>query len=214
MEKDSPSEGITALAGGGSSGGVTGQPNAKPAEAPKQRMMNPEQFLKRQQSFLMNSDANKNPREHVLEVFFNSAKITNFETFGEPGAGVLSASFSPSPSEDKYIAASKGNGEVDIYSLDTCKKKYTIRNPQRRVPFTMVKWRPRPEGSGFCTNNVLGTVNTDGQIQHWHMATGKCISTIPPEYEEESQLFGLDYSENARKLVVCGQYPVVGPLIT
>jgi COMPASS component SWD3 len=87
---------------------------------------------------------------------------------GDGDAMIHSACFSK---DDKYIAASKNNGEIDIFNLATKKRKYTIRNPKGKVPFTMVKWREHNES--FLTNNVIGSVNSDGQIQHWHVATGK-----------------------------------------
>lgn len=46
-----------------------------------------------------------------------------------------------------------------------------MRNMNKRSPFTMVKWRGKGDDF-FKTNYVLGTANSDGQIQHWHMATG------------------------------------------
>lgn len=102
------------------------------------------------------------------------------ETYAILGDGIddvsiRSACFSP---EGKYIACAKTSGEVDIYSVASKEKRYVLRNPNKKSPFTMVKWREKGERSDdpsqtiFKTSNVLGTVNSDGQIQHWHMATG------------------------------------------
>ena len=39
-----------------------------------------------------------------------------------------------------------------------------------------MKWRPN--SGQFKIKRVFVTLNADGEIQHWHLASGKLLSTI------------------------------------
>lgn len=133
--------------------------------------------------------------------------VKDYAVFGDDSGEyntVHSACFSP---EDKYVACAKSNGEIIIYNVETKTESFMIRNRERRIPFTMIKWRGKTDS--FNLNNVVGTVNSDGQIQHFHVATGKCISSIQEEFGEESQLNAFDYSYNFAKQAVCGVHPSI-----
>ena len=116
---------------------------------------------------------------------------------------IHSACFSP---DDKYIACAKSNGEIKIYNVDKATEAYCIRK-EKRSPYTMIKWRGKSDYSQL--NNVVGTVNSDGQIQQFHVPTGKCLSTIQENFGEDSQINAFDYSYNFKKQAVCGVHPAI-----
>lgn len=65
-------------------------------------------------------------------------------------------------------------------------------------PFTYISWRP--ESENFKIRNILTTTNTAGEIQNWHINSGKCLSTI----NAGSELYSLNYNNDGTKLVVAG----------
>lgn len=65
-------------------------------------------------------------------------------------------------------------------------------------PFTYITWRP--ENEHYKTRNILTTANTAGEIQNWHLNSGKCLSTINVGCE----LNCIDYNKDGTKLVVAG----------
>ena len=46
----------------------------------------------------------------------------------------------------------------------------------------------------------MTTANTAGEIQNWHLNSGKCLSTI----NVGSELYSLNYNRDGTKLVVAG----------
>lgn len=117
---------------------------------------------------------------------------------------IHSACFSP---DDKYVACAKSNGEIKIYNVQKASEAYSIRNKEKRTPYTMIKWRGKSDYSQM--SNIVGTVNSDGQIQHFHVPTGKCLSTIQEKFGEDSQINAFDYSYNFKKQAVCGVHPSI-----
>lgn len=129
----------------------------------------------------------------------------------------LSVKFSPN---GKYIAASTDNGRVEIYDTEAPsndisypsdfshkKLKYQIFNSKKMSPFTCLKWR---NGKGFNTTNVIGTVNSMGQIEHWHVPSGKLLSSfIDSDPGLDPQLCSLDYTLGSEKFAVAGAEPIV-----
>lgn len=77
------------------------------------------------------------------------------------------------------------------------------------VPFSYVRWRP--ENSNFKTKNIFTTVNADGEIQTWHLTSGKCLSTIKDDSKNtiDKQLYCVDYNSDGSKIAVCGSEPIV-----
>lgn len=73
----------------------------------------------------------------------------------------------------------------------------TIYTPESvKYPFSYISWRP--ENENFKTRNILTTTNTAGQIQNWHLNSGKCLSTI----ETGRELYCLNYNKDGTHLVV------------
>jgi hypothetical protein len=59
------------------------------------------------------------------------------------------------------------------------------------------------------THNVYATVNSEGDIQQWHMTSGKCLSLIETPKTLDPQLYCLDYNQDASNFAVCGSEPCV-----
>jgi WD40 repeat protein len=74
---------------------------------------------------------------------------------------------------------------------------------ENKTPFSYIAWRP--ENENFKTRNILTTVNAEGEIQNWHMNSGKLLSTMKDDSQVlDKQLYGLDFNPDGTKLVVCG----------
>ena len=79
---------------------------------------------------------------------------------------------------------------------------FNIQN-ENKTPFSYILWRP--ENSNFKTRNILTTANADGEIQNWHLNSGKLLSTIKDESGAiDKQLYCLDYNSDGTKLVAAG----------
>lgn len=79
---------------------------------------------------------------------------------------------------------------------------------ENKVPFSYVAWRP--ENENFKTKNIITTANADGEIQNWHLNSGKCLSTMKDDSTAiDKQLYGLDFSHDGTQLVACGSEPII-----
>lgn len=142
--------------------------------------------------------------------------LNNIIIVGEPDTKIYSVRFSD---DDKYIAAATHSGEVQIYNLNSMRKSYTLQPEDKKgVSFSCVKWRPK--NAARKTKNVLVTTNADGEIQFWHMNSGKFIGFffrlcyLPPylgkllstikEEGREPTLNSLDYNADGLKFAVVG----------
>ena len=50
------------------------------------------------------------------------------------------------------------------------------------------------------------TTNIEGEVQHFHLLSGKCLGTLK---DDGSELYCLDYNADASKFAVCGQNPII-----
>ena len=78
---------------------------------------------------------------------------------------------------DKYIAASCGDGSIRIFNVFTQKQSYVLNTDmQNKMPTTNLRWRP------ICapgvTKNVLIATNADGSLTHFHTTSGKQLNRI------------------------------------
>uniref|UniRef100_A0A0G4HNX9 Anaphase-promoting complex subunit 4-like WD40 domain-containing protein n=1 Tax=Chromera velia CCMP2878 TaxID=1169474 RepID=A0A0G4HNX9_9ALVE len=104
--------------------------------------------------------------------------------------------FSP---DDQYLAASHANGLIKIFSTASGKTAFQL-NTGEHAPTTQLRWRPLANAGK--TRNVLVSVNSDGQVQHWHMNSGKLLSEIG---EKGNQLFCVDYTNDGSLFAVAGR---------
>ena len=83
-----------------------------------------------------------------------------------------------------------------------------MKSYKGNVPFTSLRWRP--ENAIFKTKNIFTTVNSEGEIQTWHLTSGKCLSTMKDDNKNiDKQLSCLDYRSDGTKIAVCGSEPIV-----
>lgn len=69
-----------------------------------------------------------------------------------------------------------------------------------KLPTTAIRFRP--EGSRAKTKNVLLSVDADGNVQHWHLTSGKCLSTIT---DKENPLLCVDYRPDGEVFAAAGK---------
>ncbi|CAD8054846.1 unnamed protein product [Paramecium sonneborni] len=106
--------------------------------------------------------------------------------------------------EDKYIACACENGTVRIFNVKKRQLSYQIYSLVKNIPFLYVKWRPQAQQ--FKTRNIFVTGNTKGEVQHWHMTSGKCLGTMK---EDNTDIYCINYNQDATKLAVCGLNPII-----
>jgi COMPASS component SWD3 len=125
---------------------------------------------------------------------------------GQAGVKTFSIKFSW---DNKYIAAGLETGQIHVYSVRNKELKYVIKPEKEKVPISYVRWRP--ENGNFKTRAIFVTSNADGEIQYWHLRSGKCLASFKDESKEslDKQLFCIDYNEPGTKLVSCGSEPLI-----
>jgi len=102
------------------------------------------------------------------------------------------------------LAAGGGDGCIRVFHTGSGKKLYCLggdfSKSKIQLPATCVKFRPPAKFSK--TKNVLISGNCDGEIQHWHVTSQKCLSTI---VEPENQVFSLDYHPEGTQFASTGK---------
>mmetsp|Transcript_15598 Transcript_15598/g.38625 ORF Transcript_15598/g.38625 Transcript_15598/m.38625 type:complete len:362 (+) Transcript_15598:91-1176(+) len=137
-------------------------------------------------------------------------------------AEVFCCKFSP---DDASLAVSYADGTIRVFNAESGAEEFTLNNRKTDetdmepmgegeddaliramkppcFPTTQVRWRP--SGSESRTKNVLISVNAenDGEVQHWHIKSGKCLHTIE---EKDNQIFCLDYYHNGSLFATAGR---------
>lgn len=93
--------------------------------------------------------------------------------------------------------SARRDGKILIFNVKKKCVVSTISTPEStKYPFSYISWRP--ENENFKTRNILTTTNTAGQIQNWHLNSGKLLSTM----ETGRELYCLDYNKSGTNLVV------------
>lgn len=123
-----------------------------------------------------------------------------------PASECFCVRFSP---DDALLAASFANGAIHVYNCSTGKQEFQLNSNVDRVegsllplPTTQLRWRPHAAQSK--TKNVLISVNceTNGEIQHWHIKSGKCLHTIT---EPGNSIFCIDYFSDGSAFATAGR---------
>ena len=75
------------------------------------------------------------------------------------------------------------------------------------LPATCIRFRPTGDGR---TKNVLIVANAGGTVQHWHMTSGKCLSTMTfGNGDAEDQVYCLDYRPDGDQFAASGKDPAI-----
>ena len=156
--------------------------------------MNPNQMQAAEQEF----DSDHDPKSSTQLLSNDAPPINSHAVLGAGETEVYSVRFSDN---NKYIAAATNDGTIDIYNVNNKALAYQIQG-KNKVPFSCVRWRQINDFNR--TSNVLLTCNSEGEIQHWHMTTGKLMSTVKAPEPGDPQLFNLDYNYDSSKFAVVG----------
>ena len=115
------------------------------------------------------------------------------------GHEVFCVRYSP---DGQFVAASRGNGNVDVYSATNGNLVYTLPSADvnNASPTCCIRFRPNTASSK--TRNVLLAVDAGGVVKHWHMTSMKCLHTTS---EDMNQIYALDYRPDGLKFATAGQ---------
>jgi WD40 repeat protein len=113
------------------------------------------------------------------------------------GHEVFCVRYSP---DGQFIAASRGDGNIDVYSTGNGNKVYHLANVGDGSPTCSIRFRPNSETSK--ARNILTSASASGEVKHWHMTSMKCLHTIS---EAPNQVFALDYRRDGLKFATAGQ---------
>ncbi|KAL4463228.1 hypothetical protein ABPG74_007229 [Tetrahymena malaccensis] len=144
-----------------------------------------------------------NKGQRIEHVPGSEIQINSKFTVGDPNTKIFSVKFNY---EDKYIACACENGTIRVFNTRNGALTTTFSSSRPNIPFSYVRWRP--PGHSFKTKNVFVTLNSEGEIQHFHLASGKLLSTIKHD-SFDPQLFCLDYNLDTTKFSVCGSEPII-----
>lgn len=126
-------------------------------------------------------------------------KIQAKALIGEIGSEVFCVRFSP---DGSLIAAGCSDGGVRLYNTDTGRLSYHLNvGLVNGLPMTCLRFRPHMAGQQ--NRNVLLTANANGNVQHWHVHSGKNINTIHEEGGQ--QVYGCDYNRTGSQFATCGR---------
>lgn len=126
-----------------------------------------------------------------------------------PVADCFCVRFSP---DNMYLAASFANGTIHVYNTESGGQEFVLNSQEGKemreqsLPTTQLRWRPYTAMTK--TKSVLVSVNADndGQINHWHIKSGKCLHTIS---ERGNQLLCLEYFNDGSMFATAGKDRVI-----
>jgi COMPASS component SWD3 len=119
-------------------------------------------------------------------------------TVSDNSSEVFCVRFSP---DGKFLSAGCGDGAIRIFNVATGRLAYNLQSgSSMALPCTSLRFRPPTAISK--TRNVLVAVSAAGTIQHWHMTSGKCLSTITCE---DNQFYALDYRADGAVFAATGK---------
>ncbi|KAG5188926.1 WD40-repeat-containing domain protein [Tribonema minus] len=118
-------------------------------------------------------------------------------TVSDNSSEIFCVRFSP---DGKFLAAGCGDGAVRVFAVATGRLAYNLQGGSASaLPCTALRFRPATAASK--TRNVLVAVGAGGTVQHWHMTSGKCLSTL----EADTQLYALDYRGDGGAFAAAGK---------
>ena len=128
-------------------------------------------------------------------------------TIQHHSAEIFAIRFSP---DGLYLTVGCGDGSVKVYNVRTGIEVNKLQEGSSGLlPITAVRFRPVPEGAQARTKNVFIAANTSGQIQHWHMSSGKCLHSMDLGPDNDDQIYALDYDQNGHNFLSAGKNRVI-----
>merc|ERR1719376_1229190 len=103
--------------------------------------------------------------------------------------------------DNKLITAATGDGRIMVVNPDgSIGKVLHSHNADQKLPITALQWRP--PSKFLKTEQVLVSGSTNGDIEYWHVPSGKRISSI---HEEDNEIYTIDYRPDGQKLATAGK---------
>lgn len=134
--------------------------------------------------------------------YSQSKRLVPKINISDAGAEVFCVRFSP---DGKFLAAGMGNGTIRVFNAETGSLAYTLNEGiSEALPITSIRFRPVNDKSK--TKNVLLAVSADGDVQHWHVTSGRLLHS---HKEENNQLFCADFKSNAEQFAAAGKDHVI-----
>lgn len=111
---------------------------------------------------------------------------------------VFCARYSP---DGDFIAIGCGDGSIRVFNATTGHTIHILRTGSNTsMPTTNIKFRPK--GDVNRTKNVFLSTNAAGLVQHWHLASGKCLHSAT---EVENEIYALDYNPQGTSYCTAGK---------
>lgn len=125
-------------------------------------------------------------------------KLVPKVTISDNTSEVFCVRFSP---DGKFIAAGCGDGAIRVFSAQTGALAYNLQGGSNvALPTTAIRFRPVTPTTR--TKNVFLASNATGDVQHWHMTSGKCLHTAQ---DEGNQVYAMDYDNEGNRYVTAGK---------
>lgn len=136
----------------------------------------------------------------------SSWKLQPKVTIQHHSAEIFTVRFSP---DGLYLAVGCGDGSVKVYNTRTGIESNRLREgaDSGLLPITCIRFRPVPDGAR--TKNVFIAANASGQIQHWHLSSGKCLHSMNCGSDSTDRIYALDYDLLGQKFVSAGKSRVL-----
>lgn len=122
-------------------------------------------------------------------------------------AEIFAVKFSP---DGMFLAVGCGDGSVKVYNTRTGIEVNKLQEGSSgMLPITSIKFRPVPEGAVARTKNVFIAANTSGQVQHWHMSSGKCLHSMDLGPNSDEEIYAVDYDRAGQQFITAGKSRVI-----
>jgi WD40 repeat protein len=128
----------------------------------------------------------------------SNIRVSPSVTISDNTSEVFTVRFSP---DSKLLAAGCGDGAIRVFSATDGRLVYVLQaGSSTSLPTTAIRFRP--VSSSARTKNVLVAANAAGILQHWHITSGKCISSMQ---DKDNQIYAVDYNHDGTQLATAGR---------
>jgi WD40 repeat protein len=128
----------------------------------------------------------------------NRYRINQRVTISHNTSEVFCTRYSP---DGNFIAVGCGDSSIRIFNTKTGESIHILQSGSSvSLPTTCIRFRPSVEAGK--TKNVFIASNAGGLVQHFHMASGKCLHTTE---EPGNQIYALDYNSDGSMYCSAGR---------
>ena len=124
--------------------------------------------------------------EAPFEFHISISKCELFPILRKCEEGLFSIAWAP---DNKSITVSTGDGRIIVVKPDgSVDKILHSANSAHGLPITALKWRP--PSKLLKTEQVLVSGSTNGDIEYWHVPSGKRMSVIS---EPDNEIYSVSF---------------------